>query len=88
MNKRKRTTLCGNNATLLESAEQQFKVWLLEQALSWSLRIRRISNDHIELVLVVIQEFESITNVNLDFWVLESDGHAWEVFLGETDDGL
>jgi hypothetical protein len=66
----KRTTLCGNNATLLESSEKQLEVWLLEQALCWSLWVRRVGNDDIKLILVVIQEFEAISNVNLDLGVL------------------
>jgi hypothetical protein len=65
-----RTTLCGNNATLSESSKEQLKVWLLEQALCWSLWIRRIGDDHIELVLVVVQEFEAVSDVDLDLGVL------------------
>jgi hypothetical protein len=80
--------LCGNNATLLERSEEQLKIWLLEQALRWALWIGRIGNDNIELVLVVIEELEAVSNVNLDLGVLIRDGHAREVFLGETNDGL
>ena len=74
-----RTTLCGNNSALLESTEQKFEVWLLEQALGWSLWIRRVGDDDIKLVLVVIEELETISNVNLCLWVLESDSHSWKV---------
>jgi len=86
--KRERTTLCGNNTTLLEGSGQQFEVWLLEQALCWSLWVGRIGDDNIKLILVIIQEFESISNVSLDFWVLVTDCHPGKVLLGETDHGL
>ena len=80
--------MCSNNATLLEGSGQQFEVWLLEQALCWSLWVGRIGDDNIKLILVIIQEFESISNVSLDFWVLVTDCHPGKVLLGETDHGL
>ena len=80
--------MCGDNATLLESSEEQLKVWLLEQALCRALWVRRVGNDDVEFVLVVLQELEAVSDVDLDLGVLETNGHAWEVFLGETDDGL
>ena len=83
-----RTTLCGNHSALFESAKQQLEVRLLEQALGWSLWIRGISDDDIEFVLVVVQELEPVSDVDLDFGVLVADGHSREVFLGETNDGL
>jgi len=80
--------LCGNNATFLQSTEEQLKVWLLEQALGRSLWVRGVGYDDIELVLVVVQKLESISNVDLDLGVLVADCHSWEVLLGEADDGL
>lgn len=80
--------MSGNDTSFLESTEEQLEVWLLEQALSWSLWVGGVGDDNIELVLVVIQELESISNVNLNLWVLVADGHAWEVLLGQTDDSL
>jgi hypothetical protein len=80
--------LCRDDTTLLESAEQKLEVWLLEERLGRSLWVGRVGDDDIELILVVVEELESITNVDLDLWVLVADGHAWEVLLGETDDGL
>jgi hypothetical protein len=84
----KHTTLCGNNATLLESSEEEFKVWLLEQALCWSLWVRGVSDDDVKLILVVVQELETISNVDLDLGVLVADGHARQILLRETDDSL
>jgi hypothetical protein len=88
LDKEERTTLCSNNSPVLEGTEQQFEVWLLEQALCWSLWVGRIGDDNIKLILVIIQELESISNVSLDLWVLVTDCHAGKVFLGETDHGL
>jgi hypothetical protein len=86
--KGERTTLCSNNSPIHEGTEQQFEVWLLEQALCWSLWVGRIGDNNIKLILVVIQELESISNVSLDLWVLVTDCHAGKIFLGETDHGL
>lgn len=83
-----RTTLSGNHATFLERTEQQLKIWLLEQALCWSFWVGGVGDDHIKLVLVVIQELETISDVGADFRVFETDGHAWKVLLGETDNCL
>jgi hypothetical protein len=80
--------LGSNDTSLLKGAEKQLKVRLLEQAFGWSLWVGRVGDDDIEFVLVVIQEFESVPNVNLDFWVLVADGHTGEVFLGETNNSL
>ena len=68
--KGERTTLCGNNATFFESSKEQLKVWLLEQALCWSLWVRGIGDDDIELVLIVVQELETVPDMDLDFGVL------------------
>lgn len=84
----KHTTLCGNDTSLLQGTEEQLKVRLLEQAFRWPLWVGRVGDDNIELVLIVIQELETVPNVNLDFWVLVADGHTGKVFLGETNDSL
>ena len=80
--------MCRNNATLLESSKQKLEVWLLEKHLGWSLWVRGVSDDDVELVLVVIKELESISDVDLDLGVLVADGHSWKVLLREADDGL
>ena len=80
--------MCRNNATLLESSKQKLEVWLLEKHLGGSLWVRGVSDDDVELVLVVIKELESISDVDLDLGVLVADGHSWKVLLREADDGL
>lgn len=83
-----RTTLCRDDTTLLEGAEEELEVWLLEERLGWSLWVGGVGDDDIELVLVVVEELESVADVDLDLRVLVADGHAREVLLGETDDSL
>lgn len=78
----------SDNTAFLESIEEELEVWLLEQSFSWPFWIRRIGDDNVELVLVIIEEFKAISNVDLDLGVLVADGHAWEVLLGQTDDSL
>jgi len=80
--------LCGNDTPLLESSVEQLEIWLLEQALCWSLWVRRVGNDDIECVFEILQILETISNVNFHLGVLEANGHSGEVFLGETDDSL
>ena len=83
-----RTTLSGDNSTFLKSSKEQLKVWFLEQALGWAFWIGRVGNDDVELILVVIQKLEAISNVCLDLWVLVADGHFWEILLRKTDHSL
>lgn len=82
------TTLGGNDTSFPESIVHQLEVWLLEKALSWTVWVTAVGDDDIKGVLVVVKELETIANVDLDFWVLEANGHAWKVLLGETNDGL
>jgi hypothetical protein len=82
------TTLGSNNALLGQGTMEQLEVWLLEQSFGRSIRIRRVGDNDIEAVLVILEELESISNVNLNLGVLVADGHAGEVLLGETDNSL
>jgi hypothetical protein len=82
------TTLGSDNPTLLECTEEELEVGLLEQALSRALRVRRVSDDDIKAVLVILEELEAIADVDLDLGVLVADGHVGQVFLGETDNSL
>jgi hypothetical protein len=82
------TTLGSDNSTLLECTEEELEVGLLEQALSGAFRVRRVSDDDIKAVLVILEELEAIADVDLDLGVLVADGHVGQVFLGETDNSL
>lgn len=85
---RQRTTLGGDDTAIAEGTSQKLKVGLLEQTLGRTLRVRRVGDNHVELVLLGLEELEAIANVGLDLRVLVADGHAGEVLLGEADDGL
>ena len=56
---------------------QQLKVWLLKQTFRRTLRIATVGDDDVELVLLVRQEFEPVTYVCGDVWVLETQAHTW-----------
>ena len=67
---------------------EELEVGLLEQRLSRTLRVRRVGDDDIEVVLVVVQELEAIANVNLDLGMVETSRHDGEILLRQADDGL
>lgn len=85
---RERTTLCGDDATITEGVVEELKVRLLEEALGRALWVRRVCDDDIEAVLVVVQELETIANVHLDLGVVVARSHAGKVLLRKPDDGL
>jgi hypothetical protein len=79
-------TLGGNDTLLGERLLQQLKVWLLEKSLGWTLWIRRVGDDDIKVVLVFLQELETIANVDSNLWMLEANRHGWKVLLGDFND--
>lgn len=85
---RRRTTLGGDDTAIAQGIAQKLKVGLLEERLGRTLWVRGIGDDHIELVLLGLEELEAIADVGLDLGVLVADGHAGEVLLGEADDSL
>lgn len=78
----------GDDAAGPQGIVQQLEVRLLEQALGRALRIRRVRDDDVECILVLVQELEAVPDVHLHLRVLEAFCHAGQVFLGEADDGL
>ena len=82
------TTLGGNNAALAESIVKELEVGLLEKRLGRALGVRRVRDDDVEGVLVVVEELEAVADVDLDLGVVEASRHVGEVLLGEADDGL
>jgi hypothetical protein len=80
--------LGSDDTSLAKGRLQQLEVGLLEEALSGSLGVRAVSDDNIELVLAVLEELEAVTNVGVGVGVLEANGHAGQVLLGNTDDSL
>lgn len=78
----------GNNAALAESVVEKFEVGFLEEGLGRALGIRRVGDDDVEGVLVVVEELEAIADVDLDLGVLVAGGHLGEILFGQTDDSL
>jgi len=85
---REHTTLSSNDTALTESVVEELEVALLEESLGGTIGVGGVGDDDVELVLVVVEELEAIANVGLGLGVLEADGHALEVLLGETDNSL
>lgn len=85
---RQRTTLGGDDTAIAEGLAEKHKVRLLEQALSRTLGIGAISDNDVELVLVVLQELEAVADVGCSVGVLEANAHAGKVLLGDADDSL
>lgn len=80
--------MSGDDAAGAQGVMQELEVRLLEQGLGGAVRVRRVGDDHVEGVLVLVEELESITHMHLNLGVLEALSHAGEVFLGEADDSL
>ena len=77
-----------NNTTLAESTAQQLKVRLLEESLGRTLWVGRVGDDNIKLVLLVLKELEAVTDNGLGLGVVKTNGHAGEILLRQTNDGL
>jgi hypothetical protein len=54
----------------------------------YTIGIRGIGDNDIVLVHLVLQEFDTITNVDLDVGVFETNGHVGKVLLGHTGHGF
>jgi hypothetical protein len=80
--------LCGNDTTFPQCAIKQFKVGLLEKGFSGALGVAGVGDDDVELVLLVLKEFEAVADNDLDVGVLEAERHARKVLLGQTNNGL
>ena len=82
------TTLGGNNAALAEGIVEKLEVGLLEERLGRALWVRRVGDDDVECVLVLVEEGEAVADVDRHLGVFEAGRHVGEVLLGEADDGL
>jgi len=51
-----------------ERIVEELEVWLLEERLGWTNRIRGISDDDIICRFVFGEEFEAIADEYFDFW--------------------
>jgi len=80
--------LGSDDAAWPQRAVEKLEVGLLEEALGRTLGIRRVGDDDVKGLLVIVEELEAVANVDLDLWVLEANRHARQVLLGETDNSL
>lgn len=80
--------MSGDDTVLGEGFIEKLKVGLLEEGLGRTIGVRRVGDDNIELVLVVLEELEAVTDVLLGLGVGEANAHAGQVLLGDTNDGL
>lgn len=81
-------TLGGDDTALGESIVKKLEVGLLEEGLGGTIGVRRVGDDNIELILVVLEELEAVTDVLAGLGVGEADAHAGQVLLRDADDGL
>jgi len=82
------TTLGSNNTAIAEGLVEELEVGLLEEGLGGTLGVGRVGDNHVESVLVLGQELEAITNVDLDLGVVEANSHVGKILLGEANDSL
>jgi hypothetical protein len=82
------TTLRRDDTTFAERAVEELKVRLLEEGFSRTFRVARVCDDDVELALLVLEELEAVADDGLGLGVFETNRHAGQVLLGETDDGL
>lgn len=78
----------GDDTTFTEGTKKKLEVRLLEQSFGWAFRIARIRDDNVKGILIVLEELESVAHVGLGLGVLEANGHAGEILLGEANDSL
>lgn len=77
-------TLGGEDTLFGKSVLQKLEEVRTEERFSGTIGIRRVSDDNIILVDLVLQEFETVTNVKGDLGVFETNRHVGEVLLGDT----
>lgn len=74
--------------THLEGLVEKLEVRLAKEQLGGTLWVGGIGDDNIELVLVLGEESETVTNVDGGLGVLETSSHVGKELLGDTNDGL
>ena len=77
--------LAAYDAVFPERAVQQFVVGLLEEHARRSLRVGRVCDDHIEIVLVFGEEFKAVADVQRELGAVEALGRAGQKLLAHVD---
>lgn len=81
-------TLSREDTLLGKSVLQKLEEIRTEERLGGTIGIGRISDNNIVLVDLILQELETITNVDLDLGVSKTNGHVGKVLLGNTRNGF
>lgn len=77
--------LRSEDAVLSERLLDVGEVGLIEELGRWACGVGGIGDDHVELVLVLLDELETVTNVDLNAGVLISDRRVGQVLLSSVD---
>ena len=77
----KKRTLCGNHTPLPQRLIQQLEIRLLEQTLGRPIRITRVRNNHIVLILMILQILKPIAHNHIDLLMLKPHTHSRQEFL-------
>lgn len=81
-------SLGTEDTVLSEGLLNEGEVLLVEKGGSGSSGIRRVGDDNVELVLVLLDELKTITDVDGDALILVSDGGVGEELAGGINDDL
>lgn len=83
------TFTLGREDTLFgKSVLQELEEIRTEERLGGTIGIRGIGDNNIVLVNLILQELETVTDMDLDLGVLETNSHVGEILLGDTRNGL
>lgn len=80
--------LSSEDTVLSEGLLDEGEVSLIEEGGGRSSGVRRVGDDNVELVLVLLDELETITDVDGDALILVSDGGVGEELAGGINDDL
>lgn len=81
-------TLGGEDTLLGKSVLQELEKVRTKERFSRTIGVGGVSDDNVVLVGLVLQELETIANVDLDLGVLKANGHVGEVLFGDTGNSL
>lgn len=81
-------TLSREDTLFGKSVLQKLEEIRTKERFSGTIGIRGISDNNIVLVDLILQELETITDVDLDLGVFETNGHVGKVLLGDTRNGF
>lgn len=81
-------SLGGDASSGLEGLLEELEVGLLEEGRRGSNGVGRVGDDDVELGLLVVEELESVANVDRHARVVEASGHVREERLGDAGDSL